>query len=246
MADPKPGRRFGRKREAPSGGESWLPFPLQGPEIRPPLTATQKQVLEFIRAYRADHGVSPTLQEIGDRFETHRVTVHAHVNALVKKHFLVRFSRKASRALIPVDELPAARESGEERAGARSRGGKRGLVPGAGHPSAGISLPLVGRIAAGRPIEAVYANESLDLASLFPSGRELFVLEVSGDSMVDEQIRDGDYVVAEKRATARNGEIVVAVLPTEYGSEGEATLKRFFHEGDRIRLQPANPDMSPI
>src|SRR4030095_14807524 len=112
MTDPKGGRRFVPKREAPPGGESWLPFPLQGPEIRPPLTATQKQILEFIRAYRSEHGVSPTLQEIGDRFETHRVTVHAHVNALVKKHFLVRFSRKASRSLISVGRLASEAQGG--------------------------------------------------------------------------------------------------------------------------------------
>lgn len=277
MTESNPGGRPGKTPAAV--GETWLPFPVPAPGFRPPLTATQKQILEFIRGYRAQHGVSPTLQEIGDRFKTHRVTVHAHVTALVEKRFLVRFSKKASRSLIPVDELAtagaasiaeASRDAGlatgkERAAGEESRGPEterrapprprreaarstREARTAAGGTAAEprLSLPLMGRIAAGRPLEAVYEHEAVDLGALFPTQRELFALEVVGDSMVDEQIRDGDYVVAERRSTARNGEIVVAVLPTEFGTAGEATLKRFFHEGDRIRLQPANGAMAPI
>ncbi|MBI3818338.1 MAG: repressor LexA [Planctomycetes bacterium] len=252
-------------------GQDWLPFPLKPAGVRPPLTATQKQVLDFIYEYRAKHGVSPTLQEIGDRLKTHRVTVHAHVKSLLDKKYLVRFSERASRSLIPFDEL-AAREGNAKKAqsnqrpGDRSRDGekptKKSAIAPLPHgsnprdlesqldqtiagPSA-LMFPLAGKIAAGRPIEAVFDNEVLDVQALFPRERDLFVLEVVGESMIDEQIRGGDYVICEKRTAARNGEIVVAVLPTEYGSQGEATLKRFFREGKRIRLQPANRAMAPI
>jgi repressor LexA len=102
-------------------------------------------------------------------------------------------------------------------------------------------LPLVGRIAAGLPIEALEDRETLDLQEVFDVPGEKFVLLVTGDSMIDEQIRDGDYVVCQRRNTARNGETVVALL-----EDGEATLKTFFKEKNRIRLQPANPAYKPI
>lgn len=254
--------------------QAWLPFPVKHPGVRAPLTATQKQVLDFIYEYRAEHGVSPTLQEIGDRLKTHRVTVHAHVKALLDKKYLMRFSERASRSLIPVDELAAQEEKLQKKLRAETResvksdpkdtktkshGSREAEDSGARqhpHPShtsgqspdvsGTVFFPLAGKIAAGRPIEAVYDNEVLDVQALFPKERDLFVLEVVGDSMIDEQIRNGDYVICEKRSTARNGEIVVAILPTEFGSNGEATLKRFFREGKRIRLQPANRTMSPI
>ncbi len=258
------------RRRTPAGADSWLPFPIPPSIARPPLTSTQKQVLDFIRAYRAEHAVSPTLQEIGNHFKTHRVTVHAHVNGLIQKGYLVRFSRKASRSLLLADELEEAAglageagdagaadgagSSGGSRgaAGAGARAGERGADADSGEDGAdpestgGLLLPLGGRIAAGQPIEAVYENESLDVAALFPKERDLFVLEVTGDSMIDEQIRSGDYVVVERRSSASNGDIVVAILPSEYGSPGEATLKRFYREGSRIRLQPANASMQPL
>jgi repressor LexA len=102
-------------------------------------------------------------------------------------------------------------------------------------------LPLVGLIAAGLPIEAIEDRETLDLREVFDSPGEKFVLRVTGDSMIDEQIRDGDYVVCQRRNTARNGETVVALL-----QDGEATLKTFYKEKNRIRLQPANPAYKPI
>ena len=102
-------------------------------------------------------------------------------------------------------------------------------------------LPLVGHIAAGAPIEAIENQETVDLEQLFSSRNGSFVLKVRGESMIDEQIRDGDLVVVERRETARDGETVVALL-----DNGEATLKKFYKEGRRIRLQPANPSFSPI
>jgi len=102
-------------------------------------------------------------------------------------------------------------------------------------------IPLVGRIAAGSPIEAVENRETLDLASLFPADGNTFVLEVSGDSMIEDNICDGDYVICQRRNTARNGETVVALLP-----DGDATLKRLYREQGRIRLQPANEKYEPL
>lgn len=102
-------------------------------------------------------------------------------------------------------------------------------------------LPLVGRIAAGAPIEAIENPETLDLQNLYPTDGDTFVLGVNGESMVEDHICDGDYVVCQKRNTARDGEIVVALL-----DNGEATLKRMYREKDRVRLQPANGDYEPI
>jgi repressor LexA len=102
-------------------------------------------------------------------------------------------------------------------------------------------MPLVGHIAAGAPIEAIENNETIDLEQVFGAAPGSFVLKVRGDSMIDEQIRDGDLVIVEKRETARDGETVVALLDND-----EATLKKLYRDDDRIRLQPANPDFSPI
>jgi repressor LexA len=102
-------------------------------------------------------------------------------------------------------------------------------------------LPMIGCIAAGSPIEAIEDSEYLDLEELFASPNNTFVLQVQGDSMIEDHICDGDFVVCQKRNTARNGETVVALLPS-----GEATLKRFYREKGQIRLQPANADYEPI
>ena len=102
-------------------------------------------------------------------------------------------------------------------------------------------LPLVGSIAAGLPIEAIEDVETLDISQMFDRPTERFALKVSGQSMIDEQIRDGDFVICERRSNPRQGETVVALLP-----DGDATLKKFYREDGRIRLQPANPDFQPI
>ena len=102
-------------------------------------------------------------------------------------------------------------------------------------------IRLAGRVAAGCPIEAIENVEVLDLESIFATGRQTFVLQVRGDSMIDDQIRDGDYVVCERRRQVRDGETVVALL-----ANGEATLKKLYREGDRLRLQPANEAFEPI
>ncbi|TDJ69255.1 MAG: repressor LexA [Planctomycetota bacterium] len=106
------------------------------------------------------------------------------------------------------------------------------------HPQ---TLSILGTIAAGAPIETIEDPEAFDLSDLLPANKEVYALRVRGDSMIEDSIRDGDIVVVERRDTASNGETVVAVLPN-----GDATLKRFYKERGRYRLQPANPDMEPI
>jgi len=177
------------------------------------LTPRQLDIVKFLADYSVEHGYAPTMQEIGDHLGVSRPTVFEHIEALEKKDVIRREPTLArSISLVPEPE------------------------------ETGAVFPLVGRIAAGKPIEAIEDAELVDLESLF-RGRagETFVLEVRGNSMIDEQIRDGDYIIVEKRGTARNGETVVALLP-----EGDATLKKFYKEKGRIRLQPANLAMEPI
>lgn len=179
------------------------------------LTPRQLEILRLIRDYRRQNGYSPTMQEIADTLDVTKVTVFEHVGALQKKGLLRRAQYKA-RSL----ELTSKASFPEERS---------------------TALPLAGRIAAGRPIEAIEQDESVDLESLFTARNAVYALQVTGDSMIDEHIHDGDYVVIEKRENPRNGETVVALL-----EDGEATLKKFYREGKRVRLQPANPKYEPI
>ena len=179
------------------------------------LTARRLQILTFIRDFQRSNGYSPSLQELGEELGVARVTVFEHVEALVATGHLRRARHKArSLELTSVARFP---------------------------DESPTLIPIAGRIAAGCPIEAIETSDTLDLRNLFATRGERFILEVRGDSMIDEQIRDGDMVVAEKRSTIHDGDIVVAVLPN-----GEATLKGFYREPDRIRLQPANPTFDPI
>jgi len=179
------------------------------------LTRRQHQVLGVIRDFIDRNGYSPSLEEIGEALELSSVaTVHKHVSHLVHKGF-VRRTWNQNRSIELVDS--------EESAGA-------------------VHLPLRGTIAAGLPLEAVPTAETISVpVDMVRDQVNTFVLRVQGDSMINEQIRDGDFVVVEKRDEARDGETVVALVD---GSE--ATLKRFFRDGDRVRLQPANLKMKPI
>jgi repressor LexA len=180
------------------------------------VTPRQLEILRFIRDYRATNGYSPTMQEIAGLLGVNKVTVFEHVESLVKKGFLRRLPFKA-RSLILNEQVRFDDESPTE-------------------------MPLVGYIAAGVPVEAVQTPESVDLRQMFAGRPGTFVLKVRGNSMIDEQIRDGDFVIVEKRDQVHDGETVVALL-----QDGEATLKKFFREkGGKVRLQPANPDFSPI
>ena len=178
------------------------------------LTRRQRQVLDVIRSFIEKEGYSPSLEEIGAELGLSSVaTVHKHVSLLVDKGYVQR-TWNQNRSI----ELTGMDVPGVER------------------------LPLEGTIAAGAPIEAVPAAESISVpADMIRNRNRSFVLKVEGDSMIDEQIRDGDYVIIEQRQEAADGETVVALVD---GSE--ATLKRLYREGPRVRLQPANPEMEPI
>lgn len=180
----------------------------------PPLTRRQNQILDFFRAYTEEQGISPTLEEIAANFGVNKVTIFGHVAELERKGVMRRAAPGVSRGLQIVD-----RDS---------------------EPSS-TTLQILGEIAAGSPIEAIENPESLDLADLVPEGREVYALRVSGQSMIEDAITDGDIVLVERRETARNGETVVAIL-----NDGEATLKRYYKEAGRVRLQPANASMKPI
>lgn len=179
------------------------------------LTPRQLDVVVAIRNFRHIHGYAPTMQELADQLGTSKVTIFEHVGALEKKRAIRRDKHKARSLEIVADTLPD-----EERP---------------------TKLPMLGAIAAGSPILAVENREEVDLEQLFHSRNGVYVLRVRGDSMIEDHLCDGDYVVIERRDNARNGEQVVALLDT-----GEATLKRFYKEaGNRVRLQPANSTMEP-
>jgi repressor LexA len=184
------------------------------------LTPKQLRILQLIRDARIRKGYSPTMQELADQIGVSKVTVFEHVEALIKKGALVREPNKA-RSLSIADGV---------------------VVPDEGRP---LRFPLVGKIAAGNPIERVADQEEVDLAEILsgPQTRpdSTFALKVEGDSMRDEGILDGDYVLIERTQVASNGDRVVALLP-----DGSTTLKTFFKEDDHIRLQPANPAFDPI
>jgi repressor LexA len=177
------------------------------------LTDRQQAVYEFIRDKIRHRGYGPTVREIGEEFDIVSPNgVVCHLKALEKKGLITR-EPNMSRA------IQLAMEPIEDH-----------------------SLPLYGRIAAGVLHEAVEQEERVDFETLFdPADKNLFVLEVHGDSMIGDQIAEGDYVVVRKQRTARKGQIVVAIT-----DEGEATLKRWFPEKNRIRLEPANARMKPI
>ncbi len=177
------------------------------------LTFKQKQILEFVRRYRQEHeGVAPSLHEIRRAMALKAVsTVHGHVRRLIDGGYLSHTPHD-KRGL---EVVQAAVE---------------GLVP----------VPWTGVIAAGQPVEALSSEESLLVPSfLLRSGRH-FVLKVRGDSMIDDGIHDGDWIILQRRETAADGETAAVLL------NGEVTLKKFYREGSSIRLQPANPRMKPL
>ena len=195
-------------------------------------TNKQLEIMEFLQQFRSHRQLSPTLDEMAENFGVSRVTIHEHVKELVKKGAIQSVPYKARS----IEILDAQYQETRVSIDAQSAGGEQLLVE------------VLGRIAAGEPIEAVEVPERVDLADLLPMGREHYALRVRGTSMIDEGIHDGDMVLVERRKVAENGELVVAVLEDQ-GIEG-ATLKKFFREKvdghDRIRLQPANPALKPI
>lgn len=190
---------------------------------RVPLTRRQSEILSHIRDYVAQNGISPTLEEIAHAFGVSRVTIFGHVGELEDKGFLERPTRGISRGIILTEE--AAEPSGDGDASERPSGG----------------VPILGSIAAGRPISAVENEEHFSFDDMIPPSADVYMLRVQGNSMIEDAICDGDMVLVEKRTHARNGETVVAILDDE-----ETTLKRFYKETKGFRLQPANSAMAPI
>lgn len=177
-------------------------------------TEKQLRIMEFIQQFRAERGISPTLEEIAKNFGVTKITIYEHINQLERKGAIRRekFRARSIEIIAPVEERVAR-----------------------------FSVPLMGNLREGLPIEATEDREDLNLSEVLPLGKRCFALRVRGDSMAEEHIADGDYVIVEKRESAENGDVVVAIL-----ENGEATLKRFFREKNRISLQSTNGGMKSI
>ncbi len=178
------------------------------------LTERQKEIVDFIRRYRERRGISPTQREICEEFGYSSFgTLQKHIRLLLEKGVLARdWNKRRSLVVAGEEDRPHAAE-----------------------------IPLYGRIAAGRPIEVVADDENVTVPEVLLRKGDNFVLRVSGQSMIEDGIQDGDFIVVNRREKVSSGEMVVALVG------GEATLKRFFREADgRIRLQPANERMSPL
>jgi repressor LexA len=187
-----------------------------------PLSDRQRRILEAIRAYTQEHGYPPSVREIGQRVGlSSSSTIHAHLKALERRGLISRDPTKP-RAL-------------------RSRPDPQG-APADGLHARAVVFPVLGRVAAGVPITAQEDREGelLLSADFLPRLSDGFVLRVKGDSMIEAGILDGDLVIVRPQRTARDGEIVVAMI------DGEATVKRFYREGNRVRLEPENRAMAPI
>lgn len=198
------------------------------------LTDRQKAVLTFIQNHIDETGYPPTIREIGDHLGIKSTNgVNDHLKALERKGYLERQTGK-SRALKPL-RTPDGRPVLDEVEGPTGDGGDE-------RAGSAREVPVVGRIAAGAPVEAIENTEDVLTVGEGLVGRhdDLFALEVEGDSMIEEGIFDGDFVFVRKQRTADNGEIVAAKI------DGRATVKRFYDEDDRIRLEPANEAMEPI
>ncbi|MEX0856485.1 MAG: transcriptional repressor LexA [Gemmatimonadota bacterium] len=180
------------------------------------LTKRQKEILDYVSGYIEDHGYAPSFEEIAGSFDYGSLaTVHEHISNLERKGYI----RKAYNQSRSIE-----------------------LVSAAANP-AGVELPLLGEVAAGQPIEAIENRESILVPpDLLRKGGENYVLRVVGDSMIEEQIRDGDYIIVNSRPTAHDGEMVVALIDGE-----SATVKKLYREPEgKIRLQPANERLQPM
>jgi repressor LexA len=180
------------------------------------LTKRQREILSFLAEYSDEHGYAPSFEEIAERFDYNSLaTVHEHLSNLERKGYIRRhYNESRAIEIVPSDVFGRA-----------------------------LHLPLMGMVAAGVPIEAITNNETLAVPEdLVGRNGNHYVLRVRGDSMVDEQIRDGDYVIVNGRRSVANGEMVIALIDNT-----SATVKKFYRERDgRVRLQPANENMAPI
>jgi len=181
-----------------------------------PLTKRQREILTFLTSYTEANGYAPSFEEIASQFNYNSLaTVHEHLSNLERKGYIKRnYNESRAIEILPSEAFPRA-----------------------------IELPLMGAVAAGAPIESIAVDEHVSVPEDFVRRNgQHYVLRVRGNSMIDEQIRDGDFVVVNERQSADNGEMVIAML-----GGSSATVKKFYRERDgRIRLQPANETMSPI
>ena len=186
--------------------------------MAPVVYKRQGQILDFIKQHIQAHGLAPTLRQIAEAIGVSSLaTVHEHLSALENKGLIKRKAGKVRSIVLANEDINFSPQ--------------------------GITVPVLGYIAAGSPISPhTDPNAKMSISPAFASAKKrVFVLQVRGESMIEEQIQDGDFVVVEQSEKARNGDIVVALL-----DNGMATLKRFFKEATRIRLEPANAQMSPI
>lgn len=190
------------------------------------ITDRQKEILTFIQKTTEERGFPPTIREIGEEMDIRSTNgVNDHLKALERKGYLTR-GEQQSRSLVPTKRARMILGVGAKKA----------------DPSF-LEIPLLGRVAAGAPIlaqENIQDTVRIDSFLLGGSGKEVFALRIKGNSMIEDGIHDGDFIFVKKAPNATPGEIVVALI------EDEATVKRFYPEGDRIRFQPANKDMEPI
>jgi repressor LexA len=193
------------------------------------ITPRQHQVLEAIFVSQENRGCSPTMAELARELSLSRSTVFEHIAELREKGLLTicpgkaRSSRLTSLGQERLDQIGTSSYDMEEPS----------LEAG--------SIPLVGQVAAGIPMEAIEETQALSLQGLFGSDQSIFSLQVKGDSMIEENIHSGDYVICRRTSVAQNGDLVVAIVDDE-----DATLKRFYRETDCVRLQPANSQYEPI
>jgi repressor LexA len=178
------------------------------------LTRRQREIYEYLTKHIEAFGYAPSLEEICSHFGlSSPATAHKHVSRLVEKGLIRReWNRGRAIEIVPLRVEPH-----------------------------GVELPLLGIVAAGKPIEAVETRETISVPADLVRGERNYVLRVRGDSMIDEGIRDGDFVIAEERSTAENGETVIALL-----GGAEATVKKFFRDNGKVRLVPANSTMEPL
>ncbi|HEV8375202.1 MAG TPA: transcriptional repressor LexA [Candidatus Polarisedimenticolia bacterium] len=176
------------------------------------LTARQRELYEFLQGYIAREGEAPTYEEIGRALKLKSTNAVAkHLKALEEKGYVRSPWGNRKRALSLVE-----------------------------HGTPSFAIPLLGMVAAGKPIEPVEQAEKIEIPRSLLGRGENFALKVRGDSMIDDGIRDGDVVIVRRQATAENGDTVVAVV------DGEATVKRFYKKGGRVELRPANPALVPL
>ena len=195
------------------------------------LKEREERILNYMKAEIREKGYPPTVREICHALNIKSTsTVHKDIDSLVQKGYIKKDPSKP-RALMVVDpDIPAVSVSDPNLSNTQ-----RADV---------VDIPIIGRVAAGTPILADQnVEDSFPVPTRFLGNGRNFMLTVTGESMIEAGIMDGDYILVEEQQTARNGDIVVAMVD---GFESEATVKTFYHEGDHIRLQPENPDMSPI